>query len=87
MPSYSQSRRDAIIFTNDLDLGQENEAYTDLCSDWWPSKQGLVCRGSDRQSPLHQSSSNAAPMVVVSVEENQITSLKKHKPLSSCEII
>ena len=83
----SPTQRDAIIFPGDLDLVQENKTYTDLCSDWWPSKQGLVCGGSNRQSPLHQSSSNAVPMVVVPVEKNQIIFLRKHKPLSSYKII
>lgn len=87
MPCYSPTQTDAVIFTDDLDLVLENKTCTDLCSDWWPSKQGLVCRGSNRQSPLYQSSSNAAPMVVVPAEENQMISLKKHTPLSSCKMV
>lgn len=81
------SNLDAIVFMGDLDLVQENKTYTHLCSDWWPSKQGLICRGSNRQSPLHQSSCNAAPMVVEPAEENQIIFLKKHKPLFSYKTI
>lgn len=76
----SPAQADATVFTSDLDLVQENKTYTDLCSDWWSSKQGLVSRGSNRQSPLNQSSSNAVPVVVVVVvvpeEENQVISLR-----------
>ena len=76
----SPAQADAIVFTSDLDLVQENKTYTDLCGDWWSSKQGLVRRGSNRQSPLNQSSSNAVSVVVVVVvvpeEENQVISLR-----------
>ena len=87
MPCYSPTWTEATVLADDLDVVHENETGTDLCSDRWPSKQGLVCRGSNRQSPLHQSSGNAAPMVVVPAEENCIISLKKHKPLPSYKII
>lgn len=74
----SPAQADATVFTSDLDLVQENKTYTDLCGDWWSSKQGLVCRGSNRQSPLYQSSSNAVPVMVVVVpeEESQVISLR-----------
>lgn len=76
MPHYSPTQTGSSMFSSDLALVQEKDTYTDLGSDWWPSKQGLVCRSSNRQSALHQSSSNAAPVVVVPGEENQIMSLK-----------
>lgn len=79
---YSPTQRGGIILTGDLALLQENKTYTDLGSDWRPGKQGLVCRSSNRQSPLHQSSSDAAPMMVVPGEENRMISLKNHKLLS-----
>lgn len=81
MPCYSPTRTEATALTDDLDVVQDNKTGTDLGSDWWSSKQGLVCRGSNRQSPLHQPSGNAAPMVVVvPAEENGIISLKKRRP-------
>lgn len=70
-------RKTLPFFTGDLGAEvKEKKPHTDLCSDWWPRKQGLVRRGSNRQSPLHQSSSNAAP-ILVPTEENQIISPNK----------
>lgn len=41
------SNPDDIVFIDDLGLVQENKLCTHLCSDWWSSKQGLVCRSSN----------------------------------------
>lgn len=48
MPYYSPTQTGSIIVTGDVALVQEKKTYTDLGSDWWPSKQGLIRRSSNR---------------------------------------